>query len=357
VNNLKDVFVSVALTGALLLGGAVTPSESAVAGSGGGPLSDGARGMIVGNSTRAYPVRSGVKPGRFAVISDTQIPRALNAAGQEVSNDRPQSRIHNQWQATALTGRALDFVTFNGDLTEYGHGKELGDFKEIYVNSVNIPKHYGLGNHDYANNVGDCANNGCARDMVKFLAGYREEYPDMDLTVSQKGCATTFTGSLAYSYTVKGVKHIQLNNYPTYTTAFTSGILCKNHFDIRPSTTWLRGQLDRVPFGTPVVLHMHDVSDHWVPSQEFRDLIAGRVGAIFAGHNHRVGRINESSMHRRFGDVPVYFSGSPIYNTYLEVDVSLAGPTVMMTVSQMSSRDGVPSNLRTETPVAIGSRW
>ena len=56
----------------------------------------------------------------------------------------------------------------NGDLTAFGRGHELEWYKEIYGKL--IPRVYpGLGNHDYANNVDECAQNQCANRMVLYL--------------------------------------------------------------------------------------------------------------------------------------------------------------------------------------------
>ena len=46
-------------------------------------------------------------------------------------------------------------LIMNGDLTEYGRTDEYDAYKN-YWHSLPIPSYEGLGNHDYAGNVGNC---------------------------------------------------------------------------------------------------------------------------------------------------------------------------------------------------------
>lgn len=49
------------------------------------------------------------------------------------------------------------FGIVNGDITEFGRRATRSSFDAVYTHKIPFPLLIGLGNHDYANNVNDCA--------------------------------------------------------------------------------------------------------------------------------------------------------------------------------------------------------
>lgn len=212
-------------------------------------------------------------------------------------------------------------VVINGDLTAFGHGNELAKFKDYY-NKFNVPVYIGLGNHDYANNVNNCADNGCASDMVRYLIGQvqdkinspqstirrfdyiRQNHPGQGLDV--------FKGSMSYSWGIGKVHFVQLNNYPAYNAGWESSYLGNaGVMRIKRSLKWLRDDLSKAIHSDraeTIILNMHQFNDseHWNPFSdiEFRSILKDfPVTAIFAGHTHSTSR-------DRIENVPVYRTGA-----------------------------------------------
>lgn len=81
-----------------------------------------------------------------------------------------------------------------------------------------------FGNHDYQNNVGKCANNGCARDSIQHLeAAVRGWQVDaFHLTDEDRPDYRRWTGSYGYSKTIGSIMFIQLNDHYNYTNSFSS---------------------------------------------------------------------------------------------------------------------------------------
>ncbi len=64
---------------------------------------------------------------------------------------------------------------FNGDLTQYWQPNEYDLYRQYVPGLIRIPLYPGLGNHDYANNKGDCMyntldSNGCAKQAMGYMA-------------------------------------------------------------------------------------------------------------------------------------------------------------------------------------------
>src|SRR5690606_7895423 len=110
----------------------------------------------------------------FVFISDTQHPWTEKSdSGEPESNDEKvrRSKLFINRQALATMEYRMEFggldnvpLFLNGDITAFGHGGERDymydhPFKDFYRRNF----YANLGNHDYQNNVNDCANNGCAR--------------------------------------------------------------------------------------------------------------------------------------------------------------------------------------------------
>ncbi|GBB90954.1 hypothetical protein RclHR1_18000010 [Rhizophagus clarus] len=270
----------------------------------------------------------------WIVVSDTQLPRALDGNGTECaycnrSQSEQKNREHVSSMNTIIREKGAKFVIINGDLTEYGHDDEFEEYKGIY-SRVNAPIRPGLGNHDYANNVDDCELNNCATRMVEFIR--RLESTDMKCRTHR---VKTCVGSLMYSWRDNGLAFIQLHNYPTYQRNISAPLIV---YYITPSLNQLKTLLDKLKIsGNPsVVLNLHDPNEHWGEGDRelFENLINSyNVAVVFAGHFHTVhGRYGS------YGDIPLFLSGSAIYNTYLVVEADHTNNK--LTVNRYSSVAG-----------------
>jgi cytolysin (calcineurin-like family phosphatase) len=228
-------------------------------------------------------------------------------------------------------GAARIPVMINGDITAFGHGGERSFMRSVFENKLEGLYDYGLGNHDYANNVDDCFLNNCAAGSVNDLkARYWGKVPSMDLAARSSGLGKTYYGSLAYSKDFGDVHMVQLNNEPTYTVNFSSGfVLSPTHFEITPALDWLESDLKRARAqGKIIILNMHKVY-RWDGDGEqiarFRQMIEKyRVTAVFGGHDHwGAGGYFDWDKSLYFGSVPVFLSGSASQQTYLIADLSV----------------------------------
>lgn len=222
-------------------------------------------------------------------------------------------------------------VMINGDMTAFGHGWQRDYLYTTLDRYLNGDYYFGLGNHDYGNNVDDCASNGCARDSLFDLRDRMQHKVDsMDLDIERTGRNETWRGSLAYSKQIGDVQLIQLNNFPNYRVNFDSSILLQARtydFRISDSLDWLEKQLEQARANNRIIiLNMHDPQD-WEHNageiQRFKKMINDyQVSAVFAGHLHKVNGKRSSAYH--FGEVPAYLSGSASQSTYLIAQVDRA---------------------------------
>lgn len=208
-------------------------------------------------------------------------------------------------------------LIINGDMSDYGHGNERDAFRKVIkkMGVANGPLMLpGLGNHDYANNVGKCAQNGCARDAVCDHITWVE-------TILKRSTGLSFDhrretrggvwhyGSLAYSVDIGNVHVVQLNMEPTYAVNFESSSVHYNSwFRISQSMDWLEQDLKQAHArGKYSIVNMHQWE--WAdPSQRarFSKLINDhKVVGVFLGHLH--GRLG---FKERLGNVPIFFPGS-----------------------------------------------
>lgn len=217
-------------------------------------------------------------------------------------------------------------VMINGDMTAYGHGWQRDYLYRTLDALLDGDYYFGLGNHDYQNNIGNCFNNGCARDSLFDLHGRMQAKVDsMALYIEKTGWNETWVGSLAYSKRFGDVQLIQLNNAPTYQASFSAWQGVKTYdFRINGSLDWLEAQLKRARADNmTIVLNMHKPNG-WQTSAEdlrrFRTMInTYGVSAVFAGHLHKYGgRYYEADY---FGAVPLFLSGSASQRTYLTAEI------------------------------------
>ncbi|WP_122266596.1 metallophosphoesterase [Pseudomonas syringae] len=257
----------------------------------------------------------------------------------EVSTEdliRNQYSAIQKWRAGAMGGTGNNPVIINGDMTAFGHGDERAFLYGTLDSILSTNWYFGLGNHDYKNNVGNCQNNGCARDSMNDLIG-RMGGNNMDYSLDNGGGlppTKRYSGSFAYYKDLGRVRYIQLNLEPSYINWFyslgTPLVRSKYEFDIQSPVE--NGWLERVLIDARaqrkfVIIGMHDPAE-WTysPNSRTREILTRfrnllklyDVSAIFAGHFHAsAGRYSST-----YDGVPVFLSGSATEETFLIVDVN-----------------------------------
>ena len=270
----------------------------------------------------------------FYVIfsSDPQYP--WSGTKKDEAEKIKDSKAEISAQYKSMTKLALDMdtcnprievksVIVNGDLTAFGHGSELSEYKNLLAQNLHLPSYLGLGNHDYANNVNDCENNGCASQMVQYMYGLIKDMKDVNYDFSESSyyqfpeLRTDYTGSLSYSYNIGKIHFVQLQNYPTYRNHWNhwnTGKARRDFYSITSSMQWLKNDLAIARNnGNIIIVNMHDYGDHFKNDTEFTRIITTYgVSAVFSGHIHSscgyVGNI---------GSIPHFRSGSSTYFDYL----------------------------------------
>lgn len=291
-------------------------------------------------SFRRRVARAAAQTFTMIFASDTQFPWWGPVGGRKCANDdcvlkssiaanRDQVRAMNgitqlgRWPAN-LGGNPITTprgVVINGDLTAFAHTWQWHLFERHFNTKVGkgrdvlrLPGFYGLGNHDYSNNLRDCrgtvvnylrfGTNACARFSVDYIkrmvnCGAVGNFDPRKVTSFD-------VRSLAYSWDVGGYHFVQLHLHPTY-------VVTDREVGISSAIPWLKQDLAEASRrGQKIVLNFHDAHERAAlfsaPKREFLDAIRGqRVVAIFAGHIHsrwgRVGNVKGTS-------IPVFLSGS-----------------------------------------------
>lgn len=244
-------------------------------------------------------------------------------------------------------------VIINGDLTAYGHAKEWDWFMWYFVKKIRWPTYYGLGNHDYDNNVGSCYGittdkDWCARHAIEWMrstvvCGRSKPFP--------AGAVTDYhEASMAYSWDIGRYHFVQLQNHPLYPrdqkenrTVPVPGV--------ESSFTWLASDLRRATAaGQHIIINMHDFGDHmYTNNAQFAAAIAGsNLRAIFRGHfHHEVG--GSSSIPVDGHAVPVFYSGSSVYRRFLLVQFLPDG----LRVAKIDASGGVPKLMAGSTVQSV----
>lgn len=275
-------------------------------------------------------------PEHIVFASDPQYPwtESSDNGWEESAGDRDARSavlIESQYSSIGDFRRSVSTdpgqvpVMINGDMTAFGHGGERSTVRSMLDKHLGGIYDYGLGNHDYANNVDDCFWNNCAAGSINdFKDRYWGHVASLDLAARSSGLGKIYYGSLAYSRSFGDVHMVQLNKEPTYAVDFSSGNpIAPTSFAITPALDWLEKDLKRArEQGKIIILNMHQVYD-WAGSQEqisrFRQMIETyKVTAVFAGHDHwGAGTYARGGMRQFFGEVPVFLSGSASQQTYL----------------------------------------
>lgn len=266
-------------------------------------------------------------PQHMVFASDPQYPWTDKTDNNEFETDADFEK-RAKWLVEAQFGSIADFrnkmggqtqvpLMINGDMSAFGHG-----WQRSYINSMlnkyfNKEYLYGLGNHDYQNNVDDCFSNNCAAgSIVEFQEHHAGVVDRFDLKITGGIFNRLYSGSLAYSKNIGEVHLVQLNNEPTYE-ARISHFLNPTTFNITHALDWLETDLDIARAqGYAIIINMHkpiDWQGNWSQERRFRDMVEKyKVTAIFAGHLHWDGGTTLN-----MGSVPAFLSGSASQQTYL----------------------------------------
>jgi len=259
---------------------------------------------------------------------------------QAGGSEKDGGNLSNTWHVDSMQklSNSIGFgnfagAIFNGDLTAFGHKNEFAKYLEFYEKKTTINLWPGLGNHDYANNIDDCAQNNCAsrmvtylKDRVKSLNVNRFDYYEGNTHYKFPSLRKYYTGSLAYSWDIGKYHFIQLNNFPSYETNFNSwnfGKARRDYFQIRKAFDWLKYDLRMAKkAGKKIIINMHDTRQHFKSSDRstFYNILKDYpVVAIFAGHIHQhyYYVYNEYAGTKK---IPVFRCGSAQYNKYLRVN-------------------------------------
>lgn len=294
--------------------------------------------------TRTLPTTTTTSPFAMVIASDPQLPWFSNdgtklpypdCRGDDKcvhktafkTNEQQLAAINDinrrTWGRPGPLVAPIQGVVINGDLTAYGHYEEWDWFMWYWTARLRWPAYYGLGNHDYDNNVGQCSdlsfdNNACAKRSIQWMrstvsCGRTEHFPAQTLTSYDDA-------SMAYAWDIGSFHFVQLQNHPTYPKKLTDdGEVTVAVPGIAPSLAWLKADLARATAAHKhIVLYMHDFGEHMDREDaDFLAAIAGtNVRAIFSGHLHdQVGNAG----HFQLGDhcVGHFHSGSSTYLKFL----------------------------------------
>lgn len=197
-------------------------------------------------------------------------------------------------------------LVMNGDLTAFYHEDEAAKY-ESFFHARDIEVMPGLGNHDYTNNADDCYRlsfdaNCCAKLAVDYM---RRGVACNTIPNFNSRRVTSYDAmSMAYSWDEGNYHFVQLQYRPYYEDP---------QLPVASSVAWLEQDLaEAYDKGRSTVIFAHFVVDRKNFTEVLRD--KGVVG-VFHGHIHSFSGYVES-----YGDVPVFYSGSSSFNTFLLVE-------------------------------------
>lgn len=289
---------------------------------------------------------------RYIIGGDPQAWRQESGDPNSKDNKAPWEALNKKvaasiaWYQHVVDGsgrKGIRSVIINGDITEFGRENTLNSYKEIY-DKLPFPIYFGLGNHDYANNVNDCIGwgyptsyNACALHMAVQLqaavAQYKRNNPSANFKIDKSGDQYgKGSGSLAYSWDDDNLHFVQLNNYPTYSVHLDQW---SGQWDLRitKSLDWLENDLSQAAAkGKHIIVNLHDANDHFIDDstssekQRFKSILQKyNVVAVFAAHWHNA---KEYSNKELYGDVPVFISGALFKGDYYLVETDAHGFSV-----------------------------
>ncbi|CAO4385523.1 unnamed protein product [Caenorhabditis nigoni] len=273
-----------------------------------------------------------------------------------------ESRFANRVQRQALDAliSSLDYkpaaLVINGDLTDFGHLHQLHEFRQVWYNNFPIPFILGLGNHDYQNNIDDCALNFCAHTMLSWYADYVKNMSLIaDIQRKTVNFDVEFTGSLAYTERVCSGSGklcayiIQLNNAIDYNVQFSSLFV---KWNISSPMKYLHNELNLLgSTSLPILLNMHQCESMHI--HKIRMMLKrwmSNVKTIFES-NQRVPKIGAfyAHMHQRHEvsleciegyKVPFVYIGSVPNNRFSKFDMN----STTATITGYKARDSLMHN-------------
>lgn len=247
-------------------------------------------------------------PKKFSIGigSDPQPWRLINGDPNDENEQKDRWHAYTNEVFAKMSSSSFSFVIINGDITEFGRKSQYESFTKQTSNLINGPVFFGLGNHDYENNVNDCANidelwsmNSCARFMVRQIQNLHETWYGVFPEFSYD------PNSLAYSWTYGEFRFIQANNYPNYTVLLDSWIL--PNVMIESSLNWIKKQIDYFP-SKKFIINMH--------KPEVKDFLnSERIAYVFTGHTH-------APAIRCYGGHKYYDSGAMFKLQYFKLDIN-----------------------------------
>jgi len=287
----------------------------------------------------------------FLVHSDTQYRWYDDGRNPDPKSTlEAQSKAIAAWLARQPAGTP---VFLNGDVTAYGHGDEWTAMRAD-LGDLRIPDRYwGLGNHDYQNNIrlpdgSGCFNNGCARDSITHLISAARTWSldSFDFKVTDQGLFKLHRGSLAYSKTIGDITFIQLHNHYAYAVDFVSSSGLQTYdYKISSSLPWLEKELKRAKqAGKFVVIHQHrpptilgSGPQMEAALKTFAKLVKDyRVLAVFHGHTHKIGK------RAAIGETPVLDSGASFRKTFMTAELDLGKDALTVYEAKSNAVAAVP---------------
>jgi hypothetical protein len=282
-------------------------------------------------------------PERMVVTSDPQYPWTdVTDNGGDTDPVLAEKLVREQYESIAAYRRAHPLqaipVIINGDLTSNGIVFEHQVMHDLF-GILGKNYYFGLGNHDYENNLtvhSACRLAYCATGSLDLLTQHVKSLGDrvlaFDLRTRAEGNRVINEGSWAYAFKADGWKntvHLQLNNAHDYAVDMSTygGLLQPKSYNVTPSTQWVLDQSRQaIESGRArfTFVHVHKPEGWDAPWRDAANSLAAKaaavgVKAIFSGHYHK----DMGVEYIRTGGashVPHFTSGSASQRTYLIVE-------------------------------------
>ncbi|MDE9484023.1 metallophosphoesterase [Xenorhabdus bovienii] len=286
---------------------------------------------------------------RVVIMADPQpwrLSRPYDLDPNSKKSRGPWLEVNKKVSNTIRNHSGVYFYIVNGDLTEFGREVTYKDYANVYKKNK-VPVYEGMGNHDYANNVGDCtipgkintSKDACAISAIKRMANNMDKKYSKELVNFSKhlhknfftgipgNSQERFEGSLSYSWDFGDIHYVQLQNYPTYQVPRLKD--SATIVDIEKSLNWLEkdlGEADKR--GKATIINFHDGNDHFIYESsesdlnKFKSIITKyNVKAIFLGHTHHQS-YSRAKDDKVYGNIPVYTAGALFDGDYYLLEVT-----------------------------------
>lgn len=325
----------------------------------------------------------------FVVASDPQPWRLGNGQGNGDPNSDKNSSI---WYSIAnptyssMNNFNSKFLIINGDMTEFGRDSTWDATEKAY-HHANMPIFFGLGNHDYANNVNDCSGevnlpslnkNYCLANSIIHIysllqASTSHEFCHVDnqnyspIPIVNKDYTANIiptppnqppglqlcviNGSFSYSFNYGGIHFVELNLYPGYVPNGDDPYHYNNYtIEITSGLKWLEEDLKQArEQGLKIILNYHepygadqhdadpDSKSEGALNAKVKELLSKyHVTAVFAGHTH-----SQSYNADYYDHIPLFISGALFEGDYYVVNVTQDS----MTVTAYNGKTGKPEKV------------